>query len=96
MKYDELSTKKKENSSAVNQLIVVQIQELKDKVNALNDAKEFRDPETASNSGLSHVPSQPLTIPSPRGMISRDSCLQPDTRNSLGVSRHVFFKYLPD
>ena len=49
----------------VNQLMV-QIQDLQDKVNSLNEAKEFCDPETASSSGLSHLPSQPMKIPSPR------------------------------
>ena len=52
--------------------------------------KEFYDPETASRSGLSHVPSQPMSIPSPRGMFRRGSCLQPDTRNSLGTSGHIY------
>ena len=89
LKLDELSMQQKENPSTVNQLMA-QIQELQDKVNPLNDAKEFYDPETASSSGLSHVPSQPKSIPSPRGMISCDSCLLLDTRNSLGASGHVF------
>ena len=31
-----------------------------------------------------------MSIPSSRGMISRNSCLQLDTRNSLGTSGHVF------
>ena len=53
-------------------------------------SREFYDPETASNSGLSHVPSQPMSIPSPRGMLSRDSCLQSDTQNSFGISGNVF------
>ena len=56
----------------------------------MNEAKEFYDLEAASTSGLSHVPTQPMSIPSPRRKISRDSCLQPDTRNSLGTSGHVF------
>ena len=57
----------------------------------MNDAQEFNDPETASSSGGSHDPSrQPVSIPSPRGMISRDSGLQLDTRNSLGTSGRVF------
>ena len=55
-----------------------------------NDAKEFYDPETASSCGFSHVPSQPLSIPSLRGLITRDFCLQPDTRNSFGTSGNVF------
>ena len=50
MRIDELSTQEEESKSTVNQL-VVQIQELQDKVNSLNDAKEFYDPETASSSG---------------------------------------------
>ena len=59
-------------------------------MNSWNGAQEFYDPETASSSGLSHVPSQPMSLPSPGGMISRESCLKPDTRNSLGTSGHVF------
>lgn len=31
-----------------------------------------------------------MSIPSPRGLISRDSCLQSATRNSLGTTGHVF------
>ena len=50
----------------------------------------FCDPETANSSGVSHVPSQPMSILSPRGMISRDSGLPHHTRNSLGASGHVF------
>ena len=48
----ELSAQEEEGKSTVNQLMV-QIQELQDKVNALSDAKEFYVPETASSSGLS-------------------------------------------
>ena len=33
-----------------------------------------------------------MSIPSPRGLISRDSFLQPDTRNSLGTNRTRFLK----
>ena len=68
-----------------------QDKELQDKVKSLNDAREFSDPETASISGLSHVPCQPLSIPSPRGLTSRDSCLQPATRNSL-AQQDTFLK----
>ena len=82
-------TQKKEKNFTVKQLMV-QIQELQDKVNSSNGANEFYGPETVSSSELSKVPSQPISIPSPRGMLSRDSCLQPDTRNSLSTPRHVF------
>ena len=73
----------------MNQL-TVQILELQDNVNSLNNSREFYDPETASSSGLSFVPRHPVSIPSPRGMLSRDSCLQPDTRNLYGTSGNVF------
>ena len=73
----------------MNQL-EAQVQELQDKVSSLNDAKEFYDSETASSSGASHVFSQPLNIPSPRGMLSRDSGLPLDTRNSMGTSGSGF------
>ena len=76
-------------SSIVNQL-TVQIQELQDKVNSLNDSIGFYDPETARSSGLSRVPNQPMSIPNLRGLIGRDSCLQPDTRDSSGKSGNFF------
>ena len=88
LRINELLTKKEERKSTVNQLML-QIQELQDKMNSGNDAEEFYNPETASSSGFSHVPSQPMSILSPRGMIRRDSCLQLAARNSLGTSGHV-------
>ena len=59
-------------------------------MNSQSDSREFFDPETASSSGFSHVASKRVSIPSRRGMLSRDSCLQLDTRNSFGVSGYVF------
>ena len=37
-----------------------------------------------------HVASQPLNIPSPKGVLSRDSGLPLDTRNTMGTSGNVF------
>ena len=91
MRIDELCRQQKEKSSTVNQFLSLsQSQELQDKVNSLNDEKDFYDPEKASSSGLSHVPSQPLRIPSPRGMISRDLSLPHNARNSMGTLGNVF------
>ena len=45
----------------MNQL-TFQIQELQDKVNSLTDSSVFHAPETASSSGLSHVPSHHLIV----------------------------------
>ena len=52
--------------------------------------ENFYDPETASSSGATPVPSQPSTIPSPRTMPCRDSGLPHDTRNIVGASGNVF------
>ena len=71
LRTDELCVQKKIEPSAMNQFLS-QICTLQDKVNVLNEEKEFYDPETGSNSGMSHVPSQPLRVPSPRGMLSRE------------------------
>ena len=66
---------------------------LQDNVNALNEVNALYDPGTASSFGASHVPSQPLNIPShPKGMLSRDSGWPHHTRNSMGTSR-TFLKF---
>ena len=89
MKIDDLTMQQRGNPSAVNHLLA-QIQDLHNKVSSLNDARCFYDPQTASSSGVSHVPNQSLNIPSPRGMVSRDSCLPHDTPNSMGTSGSDF------
>ena len=61
---------KRRSKSTVNQS-AVQIQELQDKVNSLNDSRDFHDP------------SHPLIVPSSFGKLGRDSCLQPDTQNHM-------------
>ena len=70
--------------------LLTKIQDLQNKANSLSDAREFHDPDTAKSSGASRVPSQPLIIPSPRGVRSRDSGLPRDTRNTVGTSGNVF------
>ena len=89
LRIDELSMQQERNPTTVSQLLTW-MQDSQNRVNSLSDAGEFHDPETASSSGLSHVPSQPMSIPSPGGMASRDSCLPHDTRNSMGTSGNVF------
>ena len=88
MRTDELYAQKKEETSTVSQLLS-RIRTLQDKVNALNEEKEFYDPETASSSGMSHVPGQSSRIPTPRGMLCRDSGLPLDARNTFGTSGNV-------
>ena len=88
MRTDELVCAKEE-PSPVNQLFS-QIRTLQDNVCAVNEEKDFNDPESARCSGISHVPRQPSIIPSPRGMISRNSGFPHHTRNSMGSSVNVF------
>ena len=92
LRTDELYAQKKEEPCTVNQLSS-QIQDLQDKVYVLHEEEEFYDLETASSSGMSHVPSQPSRIPSPRGMLCRYSGLPHHTRNSMGTSGQVFEKF---
>ena len=75
-----MSLQQERNPTTVSQLLT-QSQDLR---------RIFYDPETASNTGTSHVPSQPLNILSPGGMLSRDSGLPQDTRNITGTSGNVF------
>ena len=91
LRIDEMSLQQERNSTTVSQLLT-QIQDLQNKVNSLSDAREFYDPETASNSGATHVPSQPSTTPSPGTMACRGSGLSHDTRNIMGTTGNVFLK----
>ena len=58
MRIDELSMQLERNPTIVSQLLT-QIQDLQNRVNSLSDS------ETASSSGASLVPSQPLIFPIP-------------------------------
>ena len=86
MEPDELSMQQERNLSLMSQLLT-QIEDLQNKENSWNDARDFHDLETASSTGSSHVPSQSLKIPLPRGSALILACSL--TRNSLGESAHV-------
>ena len=79
----------RESQFTVNEL-TAQIQELQHKVSSVNDSGEFHDVESACSSKLSHVPSQPVIVPSPCGVLSRDHCQQSNTVDFLGASGNVF------
>ena len=70
--------------------LLFQIRDLQNKVNYLSEKRYFHDPETPSSSGASHVPTQPLAVPSTRSIHCRDSGLPPNTRNAMGTSGDVF------
>ena len=89
LKIEELSPRQERDPDTVSQLLA-QIQGLQGQVNSLADAREFHDPDTASSSRAPHVPSQPVIVPTSRGMLSRDSGLPPTTRDTLGTAGNVF------
>ena len=70
--------------------LLTQIQDSQDRANSLSHAGELHDPETTSSSGASHVPSQPLTISSPRRKPGLDCALPHKTRYGMGTSGNVF------
>ena len=58
LQFEELSLRHKRDPNTVSRLLK-QIQELQDQLNPSAGEREFHDPETASGSGASHVPTQP-------------------------------------
>ena len=86
---DEFRNKSR-GSLATIQFLTSQIQELQEGLNYVNDSREFHDVGSICSEKLSHVPSQPAVVPSPRAMFSRDQSLRLDTRNLLGKSVLVF------
>ena len=90
MRIDEFSRQELRECQATSHELTSQIQELQDRVNSMNDSREFQDVESVCSGKLSHVPSLPAVVPIPPGMLSRDQSLQPDTWNMLGTSGNVF------
>ena len=56
----------------------------------MNDSKNFQDIESICSGKLSHVPSHPTTVPSPRAMSSRDQSLRLVTSNLSGTHGNPF------
>ena len=90
LRIDEFSRQELRQSQATFNELTSQIQELQERVNLMNDSREFQDVESACSGRLSTVPSQPAVVPSPRGMPSRDQSLRLDTWNLLGASGKRF------
>ena len=56
----------------------------------MNDSREFQEVDPVCSGRLSHVPSKPAVILSPRGLPSCDQSLRPEERNPHGISGDVF------
>ena len=72
-RFDEFQRRRLiENQDTIHEL-TARIQKLQNEVNCLNDSRDFKDAKSV-RSGLSHVPSQPASLPpfrDPGGMLSR-------------------------
>ena len=79
MRIDESSRNELRKSHATIQELTSQVQKLQERVNCMNDSREFQDLESICSGKLSHVPSRPAVVPSPRSMSSRYQSLRPDT-----------------
>ena len=90
MRIDEFSRQDLRESQATMQDLMSQIQELQEEVNLMIDSREFQDVESVCSGKLSHVPSQPAIVPSPRSVPSRDQSLRLDTWNLFGTQGNVF------
>ena len=56
----------------------------------MNDSRDFQDIESICCGKVSHVPSQPVVVPSSRSMLSRDRSLQPERWNLSATQGNVF------
>ena len=59
----------------------------------MSDSRDFQDVESVCRSKLSYVPIQPGNVLSLVGILSRDQSQRLDTRNLLGTSGDVFWKF---
>ena len=86
---DEFSMQKlRENHQTIQQL-TFHLQQMQEQMNSMNSSAEFQDIESNCSGRLSHVSSQPATIPSSRALLSRDKRLRLDAWNQAGVQENV-------
>ena len=90
LRTDEFSRNELGESHATTQELTSQVQELQERMNYMNDSTEFQDIESICSGKLSHVPSQPAVVPSPRAVSSRDQSLLLGTLNLSGTQRFFF------
>ena len=90
MRIDEFSRNELREGHATTQELTSQIQELQKRINHMKDSREIQDVESICSGKLSHVPTQPATVPSLSAMMGRDQSLRSDTWNLLGTSGNVF------
>ena len=81
--------KLRENHETIQQL-TTPLQQMQEQMNSVNDSGDFQDVESNYSGRLSHVSSQPVMIPSSRGLLRRNKRLPLDTWNQSGLQENVF------
>ena len=98
-----LSLRQEKDPNTVSQLLK-QVRELQDQVGSHSQRKKTFTILTQRSSGVSHLPSQPVVVPSSGEALGRDSGLPAMTRHTTGnagnvsgkptCSRRFFLSYL--
>ena len=86
---DEVSAQELSENHETIQQLTSQLQQMQEQMNSMNDSGDFQDVES-NYSGLCHVSSQPVMIPSSCSMLSREKRLPLDTWNMSGPQENVF------
>ena len=79
MRIDEFSRHELGEIHSAMLELTQQIQELKERMNSVNDSVEFQEVESNYSGKISHVPRQPEVIPSSSSLLSRHKRLPFDT-----------------
>ena len=90
MRIDEFSRNELRESHATIQELTSQIQELQERMINMNDSREFQDVESIYSGKVSHVPSQPAVVPSPRSMLSHRETFFGHPRGVIDSSQTLY------
>ena len=84
LRVEELSVQNLRESHETIQRLTSQMQEMRGQMNSTSDSGEFQEVESDHRARLSYGPSQSVTLPSHRSMLSRDKRLPFGTWNASG------------
>ena len=89
LRFDGIKHKLREYYETMQKL-TSQVQEMKERMNSLNDSGEFQEVVSNYSGRLSYVSSQPAIITSSRSILSHEKRLPLDTWNTSGLQENVF------
>ena len=90
LRVEEFSVLKLRESRKTIQRLTSQMQDMQEQMNSMNDSGEFQEVDLNHSGRLSYVPSQSVTLPGHRSMLSRDKRWQLGTWNASGPQENVF------